>query len=72
MLQLLFKHWSTLRMWYKEAPLDLIRHYFGPEVAFYFGWLEFYNIFLAPMAILGLLVTIVNILVVKYLYIWEM
>ncbi|KAJ8962057.1 hypothetical protein NQ314_005840 [Rhamnusium bicolor] len=62
--QLLFFYWSNFRVWYKELPLDMIHKYFGSEIAFYFAWLEFFNLMLLPAAILGFLVFVVNLIIV--------
>lgn len=67
--QLLFKYWSRFTLWYKEQPLNLISKYYGPEVAFYFAWLGFYNRMLIPAAGVGLLCfvgSLISLFVVKY------
>lgn len=53
--QLLVKYWASFRVWYKIQPLNLIERYFGPETAFYFAWLGFYNKLLIPISIIGIL-----------------
>lgn len=47
------KYWARYSMLFKYQPLDLINKYYGPEVAFYFAFLGFYNRMLIPVAILG-------------------
>lgn len=66
------EYWSKPSVFYKEAPLDLIRKYFGTEVAFYFAWLEYFNIMLLPMSILGVIITVVNSIILNFRYIHEM
>ncbi|XP_074029193.1 anoctamin-4 isoform X2 [Leptinotarsa decemlineata] len=60
--QLLHHYWANFQFWYKEIPLDMIEMYFGSEVAFYFGWLEFFNMMLVPAAIFGVLVFFSSVL----------
>ena len=38
-----------------KQPLDLIREYFGTEIAFYFAWLGYYTYWLIAPTVLGLL-----------------
>ncbi|XP_017776101.1 PREDICTED: anoctamin-3-like [Nicrophorus vespilloides] len=57
--QLLGRFWSRLSYFYKMQPLHLIRKYYGPEVAFYFAFLGFYNRMLVPAALVGLLCFII-------------
>ncbi|XP_048521506.1 anoctamin-7-like [Dendroctonus ponderosae] len=52
---LLYRHWSNTRVTHMEQPLDTIFRYFGNEVAFYFAWLEYFNLMLAIPAVLGAL-----------------
>lgn len=60
-LQLLAKYWSNLKCWYKEQPLDLIERYFGPEAAFYFAFLGFYNKMLVSASIAGIIFLILGV-----------
>ena len=53
--QLLGKYWASYRMLFKRQPLHLIKKYFGEEVGFYYGWLEFYNKMLVFASFFGLL-----------------
>lgn len=66
------EYWSHFSVFYKEAPLDLIRKYFGTEVAFYFAWLEYFNVMLLPVSILGIVITAINFLILNFHYIHEM
>lgn len=59
---LLVKYWATFKMFYKNQPLDMIKKYFGLEIAFYFAWLGFYQKYLLPMVIVSLIFVIYNIL----------
>ncbi|KAB0802428.1 hypothetical protein PPYR_04614 [Photinus pyralis] len=54
-LQLLAEFWARLSMWYKEQPLNLIKMYFGSEVAVYFAFCGFYNRMLIHASIVGIL-----------------
>ncbi|CAH1119326.1 unnamed protein product [Phaedon cochleariae] len=61
--QMLYRHWANLTVWYKEVPLNVVKRYFGCEIAFYFCWLEFFNKMLILPSILGFLIVITNIIV---------
>lgn len=50
---LLSRYWSNAIVTHMRQPLDIIYRYFGSEVAFYFAWLEYFNIMLAIPAVLG-------------------
>eukprot|EP00116_Pleurobrachia_bachei_P002497 sb/3462759/ len=44
------------RVWvwsWREQPLNLIRHYFGDEIAIYFAWLGFYTFMLVVPLLVG-------------------
>ena len=43
LLQILYKEWASLRCWYKQQPLWVIRRYFGVKIGLYFAWLGFYT-----------------------------
>ncbi|XP_018564511.1 anoctamin-4-like [Anoplophora glabripennis] len=61
--RLLYLHWARFRCWYKEVPLDLVYKYFGCEIAFYFAWVEFFNLMLLYASILGSLVFIIDLII---------
>ncbi|RZC33898.1 anoctamin-5-like [Asbolus verrucosus] len=61
--QLLKKYWSSMKCWYKQQPLDLIERYYGPETAFYFAWLGFYNKMLIPASAIGFLCFLLGTLI---------
>ena len=46
--------WASLGSWAHRQPMWLIKKYFGPKIAMYFAWLEFYTQALVPPAILGI------------------
>lgn len=52
--RLLRKFWANKCKWYKNQPLDLVRRYFGLQIAVYFAWLSCYTRALIPAAIVGL------------------
>ncbi|KAA0198662.1 hypothetical protein HAZT_HAZT005546, partial [Hyalella azteca] len=52
---ILYKHWASIRNFYKYQPLDHIRRYFGVKIALYFAWLGFYTYMLIPASIVGFL-----------------
>ncbi|KAF2351380.1 Anoctamin dimerization domain [Trinorchestia longiramus] len=52
---ILFKHWASIRNFYKYQPLDHIKRYFGVKIALYFAWLGFYTYMLIPASIVGFL-----------------
>ena len=54
----MYYSWGSFGQFYKFQPLHLVRRYFGEKIAIYFAWLGFYTSFLAPMALLGVIVTI--------------
>ncbi len=54
--QILYKEWASLRNWYKEQPLWLIRRYFGVKIGLYFAWLGFYTKFLVIPSVVGVAV----------------
>ena len=41
-------------------PTGEIRDYYGESVAFYFGWMSFYTASLIPVALAGLLMTVMR------------
>lgn len=47
-------------VFFKHQPIPLIFKYFGPEVAFYFAFVDFYTKMLVVPAILGVLLLIFN------------
>ncbi|KAF2902281.1 hypothetical protein ILUMI_03902 [Ignelater luminosus] len=53
--QLLARYWARLKKWYRLQPLSVVEKYYGPEVAFYFAFLGFYNKMLIPASIVGFL-----------------
>ena len=53
--KVLYLEWARLGSWAKRQPMWLIKKYFGPKIALYFAWLEFYTQALVPPAILGIL-----------------
>ncbi|KAI9327397.1 calcium-activated chloride channel-domain-containing protein [Obelidium mucronatum] len=57
----LIRQWVYGPMFRLEKPVDLIREYFGEEVAFYFVYLEFYNRCLGYSALCGLIVFLYGI-----------
>uniref|UniRef100_A0A1I8GIU1 Anoctamin n=1 Tax=Macrostomum lignano TaxID=282301 RepID=A0A1I8GIU1_9PLAT len=59
--QELYDVWVAPKNWYRFQPLLLVRRYFGEKIAMYFAWLGFYNMWLAPMAVLGLIVFIYGV-----------
>ncbi|KAL1492122.1 hypothetical protein ABEB36_012611 [Hypothenemus hampei] len=63
---LLNRYWSNLSVIHMRQPLDLIYQYFGSEVAFYFAWLEYFNIMLIIPAVLGSLTFILSSLYLLY------
>ncbi|CAM9717248.1 unnamed protein product [Lampetra fluviatilis] len=50
----LWREWARARRFFKEQPLDLVRSYFGEQVALYFAWLGFYTKMLSVAALVGL------------------
>ncbi|XP_065169332.1 anoctamin-5-like isoform X2 [Atheta coriaria] len=58
--QLLHKYWANIMVFFKHQPIPLIFKYFGPEVAFYFAFVDFYTKMLVVPAILGVLLLIFN------------
>ncbi|KAB7498085.1 Anoctamin-1, partial [Armadillidium nasatum] len=52
---ILYKHWASVRNFYKYQPLDHIKDYFGVKIGLYFAWLGFYTYMLIPASIVGLL-----------------
>ncbi|XP_076269040.1 anoctamin-3-like [Rhynchophorus ferrugineus] len=58
---LLLRFWANFGYIHKEQPLDTIYRYFGHEIAFYFAWLEYFNLMLIPPSILGVLCFFVSI-----------
>ncbi|CAG9856606.1 unnamed protein product [Phyllotreta striolata] len=63
--ELLYRYWASFRVWKYEVPLDLIKKYYGPEMAFYFHWLEYLILMLCPMAVLGTVVFLISIILVR-------
>ena len=53
--KVLYMEWASLTAWSQRQPMWLIKKYFGPKIAMYFAWLEFYTQALVPPAILGIL-----------------
>ena len=35
----MYNEWGSIRSWYREQPLPLVRDYFGDKVGMYFAWL---------------------------------
>ena len=55
---------EALKSWF--VPTEMIRDYYGDEVAMYFSWMNFFIKWLAVPGILSLILTIVNS------YTWEL
>ena len=53
-LQLLYLEWASLKNWYKNQPLWLIKNYFGVKIGLYFAWLGFYTQMLIAPAFVGI------------------
>ena len=53
--RVLYMEWGRINVWSRRQPMWLIKRYFGPKIAMYFAWLQFYTQALVPPAILGLL-----------------
>ena len=51
--KVLYMEWGRLGAWARRQPMWLINKYFGPKIAMYFAWLEFYTQALLPPALLG-------------------
>ena len=51
--KVLYLEWGRLGAWARRQPMWLIKKYFGPKIAMYFAWLEFYTQALVPPAVLG-------------------
>ncbi|XP_060527062.1 anoctamin-3-like [Cylas formicarius] len=51
--ELLLTHFANMASVHKQVPADLIKKYLGPEIAFYFAWLEYFNLMLVFPALLG-------------------
>jgi hypothetical protein len=57
----LLEQWVGSRAPHVAVPLDAVRDYFGDEVAFHFGWIEFYLRALALPAALGFVIVLVQL-----------
>lgn len=68
-LTLLAKYWDNVPALFKEPPLDMIKKYYGLEIAFYFAWLGFYK----RMLIFPLILSICTLLAifVEYVFMFE-
>ncbi|XP_050293714.1 anoctamin-3-like isoform X2 [Anthonomus grandis grandis] len=62
----LLHYWSNVSVAHMQQPLDMIFRYFGTEVAFYFAWLEYFNIMLGIPAILGGLTFFISFIYLLY------
>ncbi|XP_058518458.1 anoctamin-5 [Ochotona princeps] len=51
---ILHRNWAQFSVFYKEQPLELIRHYFGEKIGIYFAFLGFYTEMLFIAAVVGL------------------
>ncbi|EDW38547.1 GL11957 [Drosophila persimilis] len=61
MRALLYKHWASVKKWYRYQPLDDIKEYFGVKIGLYFAWLGYYTYMLLLASIVG---------VICFLYSW--
>lgn len=55
------KHWADFRKIFKlqtDNDLDLIYHYWGSDVSFYYAWMNEQIVCNIPIAFLGLIVQI--------------
>ena len=55
---LLDDKWAGITNTFNLQPIDLIRNYFGEEIALYFAFTGYYNFWLVPFSLLGILVSI--------------
>ncbi|CAH2252422.1 jg2021 [Pararge aegeria aegeria] len=51
--QILFYNWAGLHNLFQSQPIHLIQEYFGPKIAFYYTFYEFYNAALILPSIAG-------------------
>lgn len=58
---LLAKYWADLYYFYKFQPIDMVKKYFGLDIAFYFAFMGFYSFSLVPNVIVALIVTFLSI-----------
>ncbi|XP_030373607.1 anoctamin-1 isoform X2 [Scaptodrosophila lebanonensis] len=61
MRALLYKHWASVKKWYRYQPLDDVKEYFGVKIGLYFAWLGYYTYMLLLASIVG---------IVCFLYSW--
>ncbi|KAJ8918003.1 hypothetical protein NQ315_011456 [Exocentrus adspersus] len=64
--QLLSRYWASFRCFHKEQPLTIIERYYGPTIAFYFAWVEYYTVMLVPAAAIGLFCFLTGIIYYAY------
>ncbi|KAK9880350.1 hypothetical protein WA026_010234 [Henosepilachna vigintioctopunctata] len=60
--QLLAAYWGNVRNILKDQPIDVIHKYFGPNVAFYFSFLAFFNNMLISASIMAILLPAIGYL----------
>eukprot|EP00697_Spironema_sp_BW2_P001322 gnl/Spiro4/11778_TR6221_c0_g1_i1.p1 gnl/Spiro4/11778_TR6221_c0_g1~~gnl/Spiro4/11778_TR6221_c0_g1_i1.p1 ORF type:complete len:778 (+),score=279.70 gnl/Spiro4/11778_TR6221_c0_g1_i1:85-2418(+) len=51
-VELLRNIWATFKIYFSQ-PLDMVRDYFGPHVAFYYAWLGYYSTMLVIASFFG-------------------
>jgi hypothetical protein len=57
-LEKLKKEWATFNRVFASQPLELIRVYFGEELALYFAWLQFYIQWLIFPTVVGTIIAV--------------